>query len=151
MSLAIWISSMTMTGIALEEGQRQRGAEKPNWSGVQREWEEMKWRQQTHTFLRNFAVNVERKVKQQMKGQDIKGLLVCLRCGRNDLACRKERWSGVSRNSFLMTLIFSEKQGSTNTDSMDMSLSKVWEIVKDRGAWFAAVYGVTKSQTRLSH
>ena len=36
------------------------------------------------------------------------------------------------------------------TDSMDMSVSKVWEIVKDREAWRAVVRGVTKSQTRLS-
>ena len=36
------------------------------------------------------------------------------------------------------------------TDSMDMSLSKVREMVKDREAWHAAVHGVTKSQTRLS-
>ena len=35
-------------------------------------------------------------------------------------------------------------------DSMDNSLSTIWEIVKDREAWSAAVHGVTKSQTRLS-
>jgi len=33
-------------------------------------------------------------------------------------------------------------------DSMDMSLSKLWEVVKDREAWRAAVHGVTKGQTR---
>ena len=37
------------------------------------------------------------------------------------------------------------------TDSMDMRVSKLWELVKDREAWHDAVHGVTKSQIRLSN
>ena len=36
-------------------------------------------------------------------------------------------------------------------DSVDMSLSKLWETVKDRETWHAVVHGVTKSQTQLSN
>ena len=36
------------------------------------------------------------------------------------------------------------------SDSMDMNLTKLWEMVKDREGWYAAVLGVAKSQARLS-
>ena len=36
-------------------------------------------------------------------------------------------------------------------DSVDMNLSKLWEMVKDREAWCVAVHGVTKSQTQLNN
>ena len=60
------------------------------------------------------------------------------------------RADSLKKNLMLEKIECRRKMGVTGWDSVDMSLSKLWKIVKDRGAWYAAVHGVTKSRTRLS-
>ena len=78
------------------------------------------------------------------------------------LQCKKRQGWGLSlawhtADIEEMVVVISQKEKKVAedeivsiTDSMDMNLSKLWKIVKDREAWHAAVHRVTKSQTRLS-
>ena len=51
----------------------------------------------------------------------------------------------LKKNQMLGKIECKRRRGVTGWDSVDMNLSKLWKIVKDRGAWYAAVHGITKS------